>query len=334
MRRVVQALNESLHQMMAADENILVLGEDLLDPYGGAFKVTKGLSEAFGDRVIGTPISEPALVGVATGLALQGFKPVVEIMFGDFVTLIADQIINHVSKISSMYGHPVPLPLMVRTPMGGRRGYGPTHSQTLDKLFFGVPGLTVVAVSHAVDPGQLLAACLTRINGPVLFIENKVLYPLAVLDHTKSGFTQRVEESTLGIPTLTLSQDDQPDVTLVTYGGMLPLVMEAAEHLRQVEELSCEIVAPHQISPCPMNAVRRSVMKTRRVVTVEEGIGNWGWGSEIIARLADIRLEAPAVRVSGQEAVIPACRALEDRVLPQAADIIDGVIRTVDQYYL
>ena len=123
----------------------IILGEDVLDPYGGAFKVTRGLSTAFPERVQTTPISEAGIVGVAAGMALRGLRPVVEIMFGDFITLAADQLVNHAAKFRWMYNDQVRVPLVIRTPMGGRRGYGPTHSQTLEKLFLGVPGLKVLA---------------------------------------------------------------------------------------------------------------------------------------------------------------------------------------------
>ena len=132
---------------MTADERVILMGEDILDPYGGAFKVTRGLSSAFPDRVLAAPISEAGMVGAAAGMALRGLRPGVEIMFGDFLTLAADQLINHIAKFRWMYNDQVRVPLVVRTPMGGRRGYGPTHSQTLEKLFLGIPGLTVLAPS-------------------------------------------------------------------------------------------------------------------------------------------------------------------------------------------
>lgn len=141
MTKVLDSLNAALHGCLEADDSVVVLGEDILDPYGGAFKVTRGLSSAFPDRVVTTPVSEAGIVGLANGMALRGLRPVVEVMFGDFTTLVADQLINHAAKFAAMYGHRVSVPLVVRTPMGGRRGYGPTHSQTLEKLFLGVPGL-------------------------------------------------------------------------------------------------------------------------------------------------------------------------------------------------
>jgi pyruvate/2-oxoglutarate/acetoin dehydrogenase E1 component len=152
MSTVLDRLNHALHQALEADERVYILGEDILDPYGGAFKVSRGLSTKYPDRVLTTPISEAAIVGLASGMALKGLLPIVEIMFGDFVTLAADQLVNHAAKFRWMYNDQVRVPLVVRTPMGGRRGYGPTHSQSLEKMFMGIPGLKVVAPNTLGDP--------------------------------------------------------------------------------------------------------------------------------------------------------------------------------------
>ena len=140
---VLSSLNTGLLSALKQDERVYLLGEDILDPYGGAFKITKGCSSAYPGRVLAAPISEGGLAGVSAGMALRGLRPVLEIMFGDFITLTADQLINHISKFRWMYNNSVNLPLVIRTPMGGRRGYGPTHAQTLEKFFIGVPGLTL-----------------------------------------------------------------------------------------------------------------------------------------------------------------------------------------------
>ena len=147
MLTILEILNASLHDVMTQDERVYIMGEDILDPYGGAFKVTKGLSTTFPERVITTPISEAGIVGVAAGMALRGLRPIVEIMFGDFFTLIADQLINHITKFKWMYNDQVNVPIVIRAPMGGRRGYGPTHSQSLEKLFLGIPALRVLSPS-------------------------------------------------------------------------------------------------------------------------------------------------------------------------------------------
>ncbi len=173
---LLASLNAGLHRAFREDERVLILGEDLLDPYGGAFKVTRGLSTAYPERVLPTPISEAGFTGVAAGMALRGLRPVVEIMFGDFVTLIADQVVNHLAKFRWMYNEQVRVPLVIRTPMGGRRGYGPTHSQSLEKMYLGIPGLRLLAPAALGDPGALLAETILHTEDPVLFVENKLLY--------------------------------------------------------------------------------------------------------------------------------------------------------------
>jgi pyruvate/2-oxoglutarate/acetoin dehydrogenase E1 component len=184
MTTVLESLNSALLHAMETDPSVFVLGEDILDPYGGAFKVTRGLSTRFPERVLTSPISEAALVGVANGMALRGLRPVAEIMFGDFVTLIADQLVNQAAKFRWMYNNKVNVPMVVRTPMGGRRGYGPTHSQSLEKMFMGIPGLTVVAPNTLGDAGRLLEAAIADTD-PVLFVEHKLLYTRKQLEPGK-----------------------------------------------------------------------------------------------------------------------------------------------------
>ncbi len=160
-------LNRALHESMEVDGTVHILGEDILDPYGGAFKVTKGLSTKFGsERVHTTPISEGSIIGVASGMALRGLRPVAEIMFGDFLALGMDQLINHVSKWRYMFNDQVTVPLVVRTPMGGRRGYGPTHSQSIEARFLGLPAIKVVAPSRFGSPADLLKTAIRQVITP------------------------------------------------------------------------------------------------------------------------------------------------------------------------
>ena len=177
MSTVIQALNEAMHEAMGRDERVFFLGEDVLDPYGGAFKFAKGLSTRFPERVLTTPISEAAITGIAAGLALLGMRPVVEIMFGDFLSLAFDQIFRiDACKYRWMYHDQVRVPMVVRTPMGGRREYGPTHSQCTEKHFLGIPGLRVVAPNALCDPKALLLARFPPHDEPTLFVEHKLLY--------------------------------------------------------------------------------------------------------------------------------------------------------------
>ena len=165
--KYIESINKCLHQLFEANEKTFLIGEDLLDPYGGAFKASKGISTSFPERVISTPISESGFLGFAIGMALQGYRPIVEIMFGDFITLCADQIVNHACKFKGMYNNQVDVPLVVRTPMGGGRGYGPTHSQSIEAMFLNVPRLVMESPSIFDQPGELLTHSILDIDEPV-----------------------------------------------------------------------------------------------------------------------------------------------------------------------
>ncbi|MGM0609047.1 MAG: alpha-ketoacid dehydrogenase subunit beta [Candidatus Muiribacteriota bacterium] len=323
-QRVVSCLNNSLYELLNENEKILIIGEDIQEPYGGAFKVTKGLSDSFKGRIITTPISEAGITGLSIGLSMRGFIPITEIMFGDFITLISDQIINHASKIANLYDNK--LPFVIRTPMGGRRGYGPTHSQSLEKLFLGIPGITVIAVSNFLDPGLLLKAAV-NIGKPVIFIENKLLY---------SKFIERPDFiSDDFIPTVSCQiGTNEPDVTIVAYGGMAQIAKEAAEKLYEKEDLSLDLIIPHQISPFNSDSILISLKKTRRLVVVEEGVEYFGWGAEVIASLSNVDFDAPPQRVGAKLEPIPAAEKLEEDILPQIEDIFSAVIKTVDTYLI
>jgi len=236
---VLDRLNTALLQAMHSDESVYLLGEDILDPYGGAFKVTRGLSSQFPGRVLTTPISEAAIVGVATGMALRGLRPVVEIMFGDFVALAADQLVNHAAKFRWIYNDLVRVPLVVRTPMGGRRGYGPTHSQSLEKMFLGVPGLRLVAPNTLGDPASLLQTAIAE-DDPVLFIEHKLLYTRPLLEPDQGELTDfQFEQIGEQYPVfMVLPKGHQPaSLTLACYGYNFELARQAALDLLRKRDL-------------------------------------------------------------------------------------------------
>jgi len=337
--RYVESLNQALHQLMAEDERIFVLGEDILDPYGGAFKVTKGLSSAYPERVLTTPISEASITGFATGMAMRGLHPILEIMFGDFITLCTDQIVNSASKFPWMYNEQVEVPLVIRTPMGGRRGYGPTHSQTLEALFLNVPGLTIVAPSHFHSPGDLLRKAVLRGKGPVLFIENKLLYPQRLSQPDEAGmigdfFAEVLVHHSKDYPSisLALARGERPHVTLIAYGGMAPLATEAAFNVFMRDEILVETIIPSLIKPFPVPDVLPSVRKSGRVVITEEGVRTSGWGAELASQLYEVAFGAlvkPIERVGAKELPIPSSRPLEDQVLPQVADIEAAIYRQI-----
>ena len=318
----VRELNESLHRLLETDERVVVLGEDIADPYGGAFKATRGLTTEFPDRVLTTPVSEAGIVGVAAGLALSGYRPIVEIMFGDFVTLTFDQIVNHISKYGAMYDGKVTCPVIIRTPSGGHRGYGPTHSQSLEKHFLGVPHLTVVAASPYHDPGEILSTFLQR-DDPVLYVEHKLLYPEHVVRPSGSRVGDAIgrEESTPGsLPSVVLSQVPSEDctVTVLAYGYTGLLAARALEELAVEEEVFGELVVPAQIAPMDWGPVEASVERTGSLVTLEEGMADWSWGTEAAAEIGRRRfseLRRPVRVVASEPTVIPSSRDLEAEVL-------------------
>ncbi len=357
---VLDSINQGLHQAFAANERTVILGEDLLDPYGGAFKVTRGLSTAYPERVWSTPISEAGIVGLAAGMAMRGLLPIVEIMFGDFLTLTADQIINHIVKFPWMYsGGKTPteqtiVPLVIRTPMGGRRGYGPTHSQTLEKFFLGIPGLRVVAPSDlAIDewssPGGLLLQAILSDEQPVLFVENKLLYLLPLQDaHTLTDWRIDIDSQesppTAAVQlarrephyaTSRLSLRDAPpaQITLAAYGYMATLVRQAAYRLAYEFEIFSELVVPSQLAPFKMTPLMDSLNRTGRLLTVEEGGLTLGWGAEILARAVEAAGNSikSAARLAAADLPVPASLPLEQAVLPGVDQIIEKCLEMVQQ---
>jgi len=330
-KRCVQVLNEALHQIFDTHDDVYLLGEDVLDPYGGAFKVTQGLSDRFPERVLTTPISEGGMFGVAAGMSLRGLRPILEVMFGDFIALGLDQVVNGISKFREMYDDQVTVPLVVRTPMGGRRGYGPTHSQSLEKLLLGIPNICVVAASECHDLGGLLTSAVED-ERPVFFIENKLMYgrPNRRPEDGHVG-ELGVRETDARYPALSFSGNDFSEsvATIVTYGGMVPAVLEAATELILEHEIFCEVVALSGLLPLELDPVLESVGRTGALVTAEEGTLTGGVGAEIAARVQELAwsdLRHPVRRVAAHDGIIPSARALEDAMLPGVGDVVEAIV--------
>jgi pyruvate/2-oxoglutarate/acetoin dehydrogenase E1 component len=327
---VGKAILTGIRNKLAADPAVVLIGEDVRDPYGGAFRVTRGLSTEFPDRVINTPISEAGSVALGVGMALRGLKPIVEMMFGDFIALAADQLVNHATKFAWMYNGAVRVPLVVRTPVGGRRGYGPTHSQSLERLFWGVPGLRLVAPTPRHDVVALIETAIDDPN-PVVLVEGKLLYPVEI-DATSDEFDIWTTRSAYPVAILDNAAGETPDVTVATYGPMLPFVEEAMAELFEADEVTCQIVAPSEIAPLDVTPIGESVDRTGRLIVAEEGPLTWGWGAEVVARVAERwadRLVAKPVRVAGHDLPLPTSRPLEDHVLPGADDLKRAVERVM-----
>lgn len=325
------AINRALGDWLAEDPRALLLGEDVRSPYGGAFKATRGLSDAHPDRVLNTPISEAGIVGIANGLALGGRRPIVEIMFGDFVALCFDQLLNHAAKFHGMYNGRVSSAIVVRTPMGGGRGYGPTHSQNLEKHLVGVPGLRVL-VLHGRAPITSLYRALRNSLEPTLIVENKLLYRERADAAPPPGY--ELVETADPYPTTALRPTNgKPDVTIVAFGRMSLLAEQVAAELA-AEEIGLELLFPLSVSPFDARPLQESVARTGKLVVIEEGTAHFDLGSEVVARAVEGYRGAGRLhvrRVAAQPRPIPSAIALELAVLPSAAALRAACLEIYDE---
>jgi pyruvate/2-oxoglutarate/acetoin dehydrogenase E1 component len=322
----VQSLNSALFDLFESDSRVYLIGEDLLDPYGGAFKVSKGLSIKFPDRVIPTPISEACIIGIGAGLAMRGLRPIVEIMFGDFITLGVDQIINHIAKFRQMYNDQVKVPIAIRTPMGGGRGYGPTHSQSLEKIFLGIPGLKIVAPSHFHNPGEILKYATIKDEEPVIFIEHKLLYPLKIITNSDSELFLEYKYDNEGYPIAIIKnykEGKKPDIIILSYGG-ISYILEPLLRGLYGEEINVIAYLPSQISNVSVDLMAEFIRECGKVIVIEEGTGSFGWSAEISSQIYEKFgrfLEKPIKRLTSFNSVIPAAKHLENSVLPNKEKI-------------
>ncbi|WP_405709579.1 MULTISPECIES: alpha-ketoacid dehydrogenase subunit beta [unclassified Streptomyces] len=329
--RVSANLNQALHSYLAANPDAHLLGEDVADPYGGAFKITKGLTDRFGDRVLSTPLSEGGIVGVAGGLALSGIPAIVEIMFADFVCLAFDQIVNFASKSVSMYGRRVPMPLLVRCPTGGGRGYGPTHSQSLHKHFLGVPGLSLYEVSPFHDNETLLPRIMADAR-PAMLFEDKVLY-------TRRMFTGGVVDDlfSFDLPTPDVARvyvDDPEhyDCVLIAPGGMAHRALQAARTLLLTEEISCLVLVPSRLYPFDPASLLPLLRRTDVIAVAEDSTAGGTWGSEVAHQLHQHlwgALRRPVVLTHGADSVIPTASHLEQQVIVRDTTIVQDLVEAV-----
>lgn len=329
----LESIRDGLKSAMAADERVYLIGEDLLDPYGGAFKASLGLSSAFPGQVLNTPISESAITGVATGLALRGMRPVAEIMFGDFLTLCTDQLVNSAAKFPLMYDGKVRVPLVVRTPMGGGRGYGPTHSQSIEKMFLGVPGLTVLSPSLAHDPGALLEHAIFRVEEPVLFIEYKSLYPKRLLTGEGALRLRYIGgENDLPVAVVENFDDQTPDVVVIGYGGACEQLFDAMGSLVD-EEIRVRAVLPSRLNgDAQISSWLGEVGGKEPVLIIEHGSDGFNWGSEVAALLYERRfgvLGSPVRRLAANNGVIPAGRLLERETLLSTERVVESILMSI-----
>lgn len=326
-KRQVELINKFFREKIVSDDRTVFLGEDILSPYGGAFKVTKELSVLRPDRVFSTPISESAITGISNGLALNGFKPLGEIMFGDFMTLAFDQIVNHASKFHHMFNKKVNCPVVIRTPMGGRRGYGPTHSQTLDKFLVGIDNVKTVALNILFDPAIIYESIFAE-EHPVLVIENKTDYGKRILTNQLSNFIYERNQDAFPVVRVRPAVSE-PTLTIVAYGGMADEVLAMLETIFLETDLKPELIVPSLISQLPVDIIAQSVSNTGNLVMIEEGSGYAGIGSELIAAMAErINSNFKVKRIAAYPVPIPAVKSLEHAVLPEKHRIIKEIKET------
>lgn len=319
--RYLKAINEALSDAMSADPTVILMGEDVGEA-GGPFGASRGLRDKFGPaRVLDTPISEAALAGAAVGAALSGLKPVLEIMFMDFTTLVMDAMVNQAAKARFMFGGQGSVPMVLRTPHGGGLGAGPQHSQCLEAWFAHVPGLKVVCPSDPASAYGLLRAAIEDPD-PVVFIEHKALYAM------KAEVSGTLAVLPLG-KAATLREGR--DVTLVAYGAAVHTCLSAAKTLA-AEGIEAEVIDLRSIQPWDEAAVLASLSKTHRLVVVHEAVEAFGVGAEIVARMADVgfdELDAPIVRVAAPFMPVPFSKGLEAAYIPSPERVIAAVRRTL-----
>jgi len=307
-----QLLRDTLAAEMKRDPSIFLMGEDI-GLYGGAFGVTRGLLETFGpERVRDTPISEQALTGIAIGAAVAGQRPVIEFMFMDFITLAVDQLVNMAAKLKPIYG--LDCPLVIRAPHGGGRGYGATHSQSLERLFMGIPGILIAAPSNASDASGLLQTAL-REKSPVLFLEHKMLYPQRFDD---------VERLPDPIPFgMANVVRNGKDLTIISWSYMTHLATHAADQLLE-RGIEAEVIDLLTLKPLDMGLIVESLKQTGRVMIVEEGPKTGGVGAEIAAQIMEQAyeyLERPILRLASPDLPMPSAKNLEALCIPSADSI-------------
>jgi acetoin:2,6-dichlorophenolindophenol oxidoreductase subunit beta len=316
---VREAIREAIMEEMRADPSVFLLGEDIIDPWGGSWKTMEGCYTEFGpERVRETPISEEAIVGCAVGAALLGMRPVAEIMFSDFLTRAMDQIVNQAAKMRYMTGGQATVPLVIRTASGAGRAAAAQHSQSIESWFVHTPGLKVVMPSTPYDAKGLLTAAI-RDDDPVIYLEHK-------MNFTTKGPVP--EESY----TIELGKADVKrrgtDLTIIATSRQVLRALDAAELVAKEDGINVEVIDPRTLVPLDINTIAESVKKTHRVLVVSEGVQRGGFGDHIVAKIMEkafYDLDAPVVQVAAKNTPIPFAPKMENFVIPDVPDIVAGI---------
>lgn len=312
----LDAIKEALDEEMTRDTSVFVLGEDV-GVYGGAFRVTEGFYEKYGEwRVLDTPLSESGFTGAAIGAALAGMRPVVEMQFADFISCAFDQLVNVAAKNHYRWG--AATPIVVRAPYGGNIHGGAFHSQCIEGFFFNVPGLKIVAPSTAYDAKGLLKAAI-RDNDPVIYCEHKYLYR-----RVKDSIPEEDYVVPIGKARIALEGED---VSIITYGAMVHTALEAARMLKE-RGVFCEVVDLRTILPLDKKSIFQTIKKTNKAVILHEQTKTGGVGAEVSSLISEYcfdSLDGPVVRVAAQDTPVPFSPQMEEAFIPQSKDVIAAV---------
>ncbi|WP_042682479.1 alpha-ketoacid dehydrogenase subunit beta [Anaerosalibacter massiliensis] len=319
------AVKLAMVEEMRKDENVFLMGEDV-GLYGGAFGVSVGMLEEFGEeRVRDTPISEAAIAGAAAGAAVTGMRPIAEIMFMDFTTIAMDSLVNQAAKMRYMFGGKAKVPMVLRAPGGSGTGAAAQHSQSLEAWFCHVPGLKVVVPGTAADAKGLLKAAI-RDDNPVVFVEQKTLYKV-------KGSVPIDDEFIIPLGKGEIKKEGE-DVTIISYGRMLPRVLKVAEELEE-EGISVEVLDPRTLVPLDKELIINSVKKTGRAILVNEACKTGGYLGEIASVISESEafdyLDAPIIRLAGLDVPIPYNPELESAVVPSEKQIRDAVFKVLNR---
>jgi pyruvate dehydrogenase E1 component beta subunit len=319
--RYREALNQALREEMEADERVFLMGEDI-GVFQGAFKVTQGLLEEFGEkRVRDTPISENTIVGMGVGSAMIGLRPIVELMTINFSLLALDQIVNCAASIRYMFGGQVKVPMVIRMPQGAGHQLGPTHSHSLEAMYVHVPGLLVAVPTTAADAKGLLKAAI-RDDNPVIFIEHESLYGQRG-EVPENGGPLRFGQAAI--------RRDGDDVTIVGISRMALTAEKAAQTLADEHEIEAEVIDPRTLRPLDLDTILESVRKTNRAVIVEEGWPHGGVGANLAALIQEQafdHLDAPVERVTGADVPMPYSKPLEQAAFPHPEHVVQAALAT------
>jgi pyruvate/2-oxoglutarate/acetoin dehydrogenase E1 component len=331
---ILENLNSALTKLVLSDDKVVLIGEDIGDPYGGSFKVSKGISTAANERVISTPISEEGFTDMAAGMAMMGYKPIVDLMFSDFTALIFDPILNFASKYISMYGKRNDLQMIVRCANGGYRGYGPTHSQSMQKYFLGIPNLSLYELTPFHENSKVFQRMFEEKN-PCIFFEEKVIYSNKryqdgiINDLYHFEFAGDWDNWAVAV-----SESEEAQIAIISHGGLTNACLEAVEQLLLEEEIECKIFIPSKLYPCDIETIMEDIKKIGRVLIVEESTAGATWGTELLANIytqLKNKNEVIIKLLSSKASIIPASAHYEKEVLVSEKDMVNEVLAMLEE---